>query len=484
MVFAERLFMMVWDGMRPDFVTPELTPNLVRLAERGVRFDDCHAVYPTVTRVNSASIATGCLPISHGIVGNSLYAPKVDPRESVSIGDHRTLFRLIDTRGGRLVPRDTLADRVHANGGRTVVVSTGSPGSAFLCHPRIQDCPGDRLFNHAIMLPDGARDEFDELAGLMPEPGVPNTEQNLHFTASIGNAILPQLDPRVVIFWHTDPDKTQHHRGLGHPESIQSIRDADAHLGMVIEAYERRGWLDQTAVVVASDHGFATMVPDTGLELALEHAGLVEDVADGRIVLSKNGMTTYVNVVDGGAERTASIVERLLRWEHIGCIFTGGPGRPCVPGTLPLDAVGIGGELAPDIAFSYRWNDDPNVAGVAGSSAGSDAKYAATHGGTSRWETRCTLVMAGPGLKRGAVDDAPTGLIDVSPTLLRLLGVPAPQGQHGRVLEEALLGGPDAAAVERRTETHTTHRGEHTQTVELSVVGDTRYVNFGRGDRA
>ncbi|MBA2450887.1 MAG: alkaline phosphatase family protein, partial [Chloroflexi bacterium] len=109
---AQRAFVMVWDGMRPDLISPELTPNLVRLAGEGVRCSDSHAVFPTVTRVNSASLATGVLPAVHGIVGNSLYAPLVDRRAAISVGDHRSLFALIESRGGRLVPCDTLADRV------------------------------------------------------------------------------------------------------------------------------------------------------------------------------------------------------------------------------------------------------------------------------------------------------------------------------------------------------------------------------------
>src|ERR671917_408146 len=123
-----RAFVMVWDGMRPDLISPELTPSLWALAEGGVRFAESHAVFPTVTRINSATLATGCLPSGHGIVGNSLYAAAVDPNGPFNTGDHRALEALIRLRGGRLLPRDTLADRVAEAGGRTVVVSTGSPG--------------------------------------------------------------------------------------------------------------------------------------------------------------------------------------------------------------------------------------------------------------------------------------------------------------------------------------------------------------------
>src|SRR5262252_4556702 len=54
----------VWDGLRADDLTPEITPNYFALARTGVVFADHHAVYPTFTMMNSASIATGTYPDS------------------------------------------------------------------------------------------------------------------------------------------------------------------------------------------------------------------------------------------------------------------------------------------------------------------------------------------------------------------------------------------------------------------------------------
>ena len=54
-----RHLLIVLDGLRPDYVTPELMPNLHALGQRGVVMTRHHAVYPTVTRVNASSISTG-----------------------------------------------------------------------------------------------------------------------------------------------------------------------------------------------------------------------------------------------------------------------------------------------------------------------------------------------------------------------------------------------------------------------------------------
>src|SRR5262245_49197089 len=39
---AEHVVVIVWDGMRPDFVRPQYTPTLARLAEEGVFFASHH----------------------------------------------------------------------------------------------------------------------------------------------------------------------------------------------------------------------------------------------------------------------------------------------------------------------------------------------------------------------------------------------------------------------------------------------------------
>src|SRR6202140_5123548 len=65
--------LMVWDGLRPDFVTQRDTPNLFRLAREGVRFDRHHSIFPTLTMVNATALATGAPPGVNGLEGNVFY---------------------------------------------------------------------------------------------------------------------------------------------------------------------------------------------------------------------------------------------------------------------------------------------------------------------------------------------------------------------------------------------------------------------------
>ena len=76
---ADLVLIIVFDGLRPDQVTAENCPNLYGLARRGVEFINHHATFPTLTRVNVASLFTGCHPGRHGITTNYMYLPDVDP---------------------------------------------------------------------------------------------------------------------------------------------------------------------------------------------------------------------------------------------------------------------------------------------------------------------------------------------------------------------------------------------------------------------
>src|SRR5260370_40316212 len=125
---AERALLMVWDGLRPDFVSAELTPNLWRLAQQGVWFERSHAVYPTLTRANSPAISTGCRPGRAGIPGNTILLPSDGTLVRHSTGDATSLQALADADGLPILLVDTLAHRVHRAGGRTVAAGSRSPG--------------------------------------------------------------------------------------------------------------------------------------------------------------------------------------------------------------------------------------------------------------------------------------------------------------------------------------------------------------------
>src|SRR5262249_5917451 len=126
----------VLDGLRPDAITPEETPNLWRLRQDGVNFTRSHSVFPTVTRVNATAIATGTLPGRNGVVGNSQYVRAVDPAHAFVNDDHAMLLRLDRVTGGGMVLTKSLGEILQERGRTLATVSSGSTGSALLTNAR------------------------------------------------------------------------------------------------------------------------------------------------------------------------------------------------------------------------------------------------------------------------------------------------------------------------------------------------------------
>ena len=65
-------------GLQPSQITQLQMPNLYRMLENGTFFTNHHSVFPTVTRVNTVSMLTGCYPGHHGLVGNTMVIKDYD----------------------------------------------------------------------------------------------------------------------------------------------------------------------------------------------------------------------------------------------------------------------------------------------------------------------------------------------------------------------------------------------------------------------
>ena len=431
-----RVLIMAWDGMRPDLISEELTPNLAALSAAGYVFDANHAVVPTVTRINAATLATGAPPAVHGLPANVFYAPAVDGEAPISVGEGENVAQLRAAYG--VFAATTIADVIRANGGRTVIVSSGTRGGAQMLHPRRAEV-GDLMVHPTLATEEELR-PFVERLGPLPEAGVPDTARNRWLARAAAEIVLPDLKPELLIFWHDDPDKSQHLYGFGHPLSLQAIRDADAHLGLVLDGLDATGLRQETLVVVVSDHGYVGINARPDLSSAL---ALLAD--DGRVIVAPNGCSILLHLDRPDPRHLARLAAELRNLPGVDVMFSGVRGGPVVDVTLPISLIQVDGPLAPDLLVTLAWSHDPNEHGYRGVSYGVGPNLA-SHGGASAWEIRNTLILQGPGVERGRRSTQPSGNIDVAPTALAMLGLPVAASMTGRVLREALLDDPTGPA--------------------------------------
>src|SRR2546423_14427252 len=113
----------VWDGMRPDFVSEQNTPTLWKLAQSGVTFRNHHSVYPSATIVNGTAINTGVYPDHSGVLANHDYRSDIDLRKPVdveTVGVVRKGDKLSD---GKYLGMPTIAELIHERGGKTAIAT-------------------------------------------------------------------------------------------------------------------------------------------------------------------------------------------------------------------------------------------------------------------------------------------------------------------------------------------------------------------------
>jgi hypothetical protein len=217
----------------------------------------------------------------------------------------------------------------------------------------------------------------------------------------------------------------------------------------------------------------ARVRPATGHGL-IGGAGRVGTPTDAKIVVAANGGSDLIYVPDHDRAMVRRIVDLLVTQDYTGGLFVDDAYGE-IPGTLPLSAIHLRGSASlpvPAIVLNFRsFATDPgNRYMTAVEITDSNLQHGqGMHGSGSRADTFNFMAAAGPGFKRGYVDVAPVGNVDLALTAAHLLGLDLhPKGsRHGRVLGEALVQGTDAPAAERYARVSARAAGSAFRTVLL-----------------
>jgi arylsulfatase A-like enzyme len=485
---SRHVVLIVWDGMRPDFVCQENTPTLWKLSHEGVIFHNHHAVYPSATMVNGTALVTGMYPGKTGIIANHEYRPEIDSNHVIDVEIPTVVKKGDGLSGGKYISVPTIAELVQKAGGRTAIASAKTIGLLLDRHAGTglaKDCV--TLFAGKSAPPDAIT---SIVAALGPFP-VAHLEQGPWTTRALTNFLWKDGMPAFSILWLGEPDLTQHESAPGAPPALAAIKSSDENLAAVLSALDRQGARDTTDVFVVSDHGFSTIRRSIDLQKILNDAGFAaktefhDEPKPGDIMLAGNGGSVLFYVIGHDAAVTRRLVEFLQQSDFAGVIFTKEP----VQGTFGLAEAKIDSEHAPDVVMAFRWTDSKNQFGVPGMIAADWQRGAGkgTHASLSRFDMHNTLIVAGPDFRRGHVDDLPTGNVDLAPTILRILRISPPQsasGADGRILSDAMAD-IDLPVLKPETKTIEAKRdfaaGTWRQSLRISRVGSTTYLDEGNG---
>jgi arylsulfatase A-like enzyme len=417
----KRAVIVICDSLRRDLIAPEDAPFLCELGQRSAQFANHSGVFPSTTRTSAASIATGCRPARHGLLGNTMAIDEGDGLVCLSVGRPDFRDRLQRATGCTLhIP--TMAERLARVGESAIAFSNVSPGAAYFLDP---DGYG-WVYNAAGSFGPGRRPlPADEGLAVGKGEAGDNAVAERFCTE-----VLRERAPVLAMLWLSEPDYTGHHRPLGSPEHRRAIAAADANVRRVAETVAR---LDpggeEILFVVGSDHGMESVAETIDLDRLLIDAGLKRSRGPSDIVVAPNGSAALLYFTEPDSARVGEVARFLEEQDRIGRVFAG----------AGLAATGLPTGSPAQIAISMKSDDRANPYGVLGHShivrdqqEPKEITGFGQHGGLGVNEQSPFLFVSGggfaPGVRRGR-----SSLIDIAPTVLRHLRLPG-SGLDGRPL--------------------------------------------------
>jgi predicted AlkP superfamily pyrophosphatase or phosphodiesterase len=487
---ADHVLLVVWDGMRPDFVSPQFTPTLYSLAKDGVFFRNHHPVYVSSTEVNGTALATGVFPNRSGVMANNEYRPEIGWLGPNATEGLEMIRRSDLLTGGHYIRVPTVTEILHSKDITTIVAGTKPVA---LLHDRYNKRTGAAanspvLYNgHSI--PQSLVEQVEKINDnkKFPTNATPNVARDEWTVKGLTQVLWKKSVPKFTVLWLSEPDASQHANSPGSDTAVQALESSDKRLATVLKALDEKKIRDKTDIMIVSDHGFSTIARGIDLVEALKKGGFkatkkFDDTERGDVLVVGLGGSALIYVIDRDEAVIRKVAEFLQGTDFASVIFS----RLPIDGTFPLSVARIDPtNTLPDIVVSFRWWEDRNDFGAPGLVLSEGGKRGAgTHASLSRFDMHNTLVAHGPSFRRGFLDQFPSGNADVAPTILALLGVKPPQPMDGRVLAEAFVNG-SAPAGQPETKTIEASRDlglrDWKQYLKTTTFGGGFYIDEGGG---
>ena len=250
--------------------------------------------------------------------------------------------------------------------------------------------------------------------------------------------ILKKHSPNLLLVHLLTLDNTNHEYGPASNASYTAMALLDNHVKQILEAIKESGRLDQTTVLIVSDHGFATVHNVIHPNVFLAGQGLAKNSSGEGLntvsAIPAGGMALiYVNDRDHKNERLLRLRDLFGKLEGVDRVF----------GEDEFAALGIPrpseSDQGPDLVLAakqdYQFENGP------GDEVISRVPGRGTHGFLNTDPAMQAIFIAwGAGIEKGS-GIGYINNIDVAPTVANLLDLPM-KTADGRVLHEILEAKP------------------------------------------
>ncbi|MGM0648445.1 MAG: ectonucleotide pyrophosphatase/phosphodiesterase, partial [Bacteroidota bacterium] len=260
------------DGFRWDYPDSTATPNLDKIARKGVKAEYLKPSFPTKTFPNHYSMATGLYPDHHGIVMNNFYDPTMDAYYSMGDSASRNNPAFY---GGE--PIWETAEKQGKIAGTFFWVGSdvaGADNKATYWKPYQQSIP----FSARI----------DTVIQWLKKPA--------------------DKRPDLVMWYYHEPDAIGHNAGPFAVETDSVIKMLDSLVGVFMTKIEALPYSDKINVLVTSDHGMNPISRERVVDLsAVAPAHWFEEIQGSNPAFAFKVKKSYVDSAYRAFQNTAHV---------------------------------------------------------------------------------------------------------------------------------------------------------------------------------
>lgn len=253
-LFAPTTILISLDGFRADFLQRGITPTLRQFIAEGVSPAYMYPSFPSVTFPNHYTLVTGLYPESHGIVGNTFWAPELNEEFQTEKGSMEKKWWAGAEPIWATAEKHNVKTAIHMWPGS----EAGTDFSATFVDK----------FNMSEVLPR----KTERILELLDLPG--------HEVDSASSQ-----RPQLIAAYIPVVDSDGHSYGPNSTEIWTTISDVDVMLHHLFKGLDERNLTKLVNVMVVSDHGMATTSTDRCIQL--------DDIIDLDLVEHIDGWPLY-----------------------------------------------------------------------------------------------------------------------------------------------------------------------------------------------
>ncbi len=363
-------------------------PHLKELKERSLFCDGVQTVYPTITYPIHTSLLTGCYPEKHGIPHNQPFQPDTPPQL-------RKWFWEIGQ-----IKAKTLHQAAHEKGLDVASVLwpvTGKNPYTRRNFPEVLPLPGEVPALKMLQYGTPLWILQTEIRHGKKRKSIQQPHLDRYAALLCEQLYASRKPPDVLTVHLVDLDSMRHQFGVESEEAISAMQRLDENVGRIVSAVKKAGLYDETLFCIVSDHGQREAPRGVLLDALLKkHTGCrAQTLGMGAYIFGED-LAKARHYMEENKERLC--IDRFYEAEDIRKMR--GP-----------ENVQLAVEAKDGCCFLNDWEE--------------------THGehgfGLHYPEAKVFFLLAGPGVKKGEVQEM--HLVQIAPTLAKLMGLSLPDAQ-------------------------------------------------------